>query len=74
MYTYEERKRAVDLYIQYDKSIVAVRRELGYPSRGMLYLWIKEFEAAGDLHQDAALRHSKYTKEQRKEAVEYVVS
>lgn len=32
VYSYEERMRAVKLYTQYDKSFVAVRQELGYPS------------------------------------------
>ena len=31
MYSYEERLKAVQLYIQYDKSYASVFRELGYP-------------------------------------------
>ena len=30
MYSYEERLKAVQLYIQYDKSYASVFRELGY--------------------------------------------
>ena len=45
MYTYEERTRAIQLYIQYDLSIATVIRELGYPSRAMLYNWYKEYKA-----------------------------
>ena len=31
MYSYEKRMKAVQLYIQYDKSYASVFRELGYP-------------------------------------------
>jgi transposase-like protein len=37
MYTYEDRMRAVQLYVKYDMNMGVVIRELGYPSRGMLY-------------------------------------
>lgn len=33
MYTYEEKKKAVDLFIKYDLSPAAVIHELGYPSK-----------------------------------------
>ena len=36
MYSYEERIRAVQLYIQYDHSLASVTRELGYPSQEAL--------------------------------------
>jgi len=49
MYSYEDRKRAVELYIKYDRNIAAVIHELGYPSRQMLYLWYKEFTAKGEI-------------------------
>jgi len=62
--------RAVQLYIKYDMSIATVRRELGYPSRGMLYNWYREFIEKGTLRSDNA-GYSKYTKEQRKQAVAY---
>ena len=71
MYTYEERMRAVQLYIKYDKSSIAVRRELGYPSRGMLYKWCREFEEGGTLRSDHDLGNSKFTEEQRERAVIY---
>ena len=64
MYSYKDRIRAVKLYIKYDMSIAAVRRELGYPSRGMLYNWYREFKEHGTLHNN--LGHSKYTQDQRK--------
>ena len=36
MYSYEERKKAVELYIQYGYRAAAVIRELGYPDRHTL--------------------------------------
>lgn len=32
MYSYEKRKKAVELFKQYDESFSAVKRELGYPN------------------------------------------
>lgn len=43
MYTNEERKRAVELYLKYGKKGSAVIRELGYPSSCQtLKAWLKE--------------------------------
>ena len=36
MYTYEQRKRAVELYIKYLYKASSVIRELGYPNRHAL--------------------------------------
>ena len=45
VYSYEERMRAVTLYTQYDKSFVAVRQELGYPSHRPRIICITQFKA-----------------------------
>lgn len=71
MYSYEERIKAVHLYLEYDMSIAAVIRELGYPSRQMLYLWYSEYKKSGSLHSDCERGHSKYSDQQRKQAIEY---
>lgn len=42
MYTYEDRMRAVRLFIQYDLNMAATIRELGYPKRAALSEWLKE--------------------------------
>ena len=39
MYSREERMKAVELYIKYDKSAAAAIRELGYPDRHTLRSW-----------------------------------
>ena len=71
MYSYEDRLKAVKLYIQYDKSYTSVFRELGYPpSSHSLKLWVKEYEEKGDLHK-SYINSSRYTAEQRKKAIQY---
>ena len=73
MYSYEERLKAVQLYIQYDKSYASVFRELGYPpSSNSIKLWYKEYEETGDLHKSYS-SPSKYSDEQRKAAVQYYI-
>ena len=71
MYTYEDRMKAVNLYLKYDMSIAAVIRELGYPSRGMLYQWYAEFKENGKLRGDSNHGYSKYSAEKRNQAVKY---
>ena len=41
-YSKEQRDRAVDLYIRYERCAADVIHELGYPSRGMLPVWYRE--------------------------------
>lgn len=73
MYSYEERLRAVKLYIKYDHSLSAVIRELGYPSHQALLQWYREYITQGDLHAECVRhrRRCKFTMEQRKAAVAY---
>ena len=59
MYSYEERMKAVKLFIKYDKSCMAVINELGYPCRGTLLAWYKEFSRKGDLNHVRMRRYSK---------------
>ena len=68
MYLYEKRKKAIELYIKYDKSACAVIRELGYPKFNMLKKWYKEYNEKGRLHEKF---QSKYSSEQRTLAVKY---
>ena len=41
MYSYEDRIRAMQLYIKYGKRTAAVILELGYPSRKNLRRWYR---------------------------------
>jgi len=65
--------KAVQLYVKYDMNMAATIRELGYPTRGMLYNWYYEFKESGSLRNDddPAYSRLKFTSEQRKQAIEY---
>jgi putative transposase len=73
MYSYENRMRAVKLYIQYDKSAAAVIQELGYPNRHSLKNWYLEYQKSNDLKRKSQ-RASKYSKEQEQTAVRYYMN
>ena len=70
MYSYEDRVKAVELYIKYERSAADTIRELGYPSRKMLRLWHKEYTEAGELHLCFG-KQSKYSQEQKAQAIDY---
>lgn len=70
MYSYEDRMRAVKLYIQYDRSEAATIQELGYPSRKALDRWYAEYRESGDLHQSSP-SICRYSEEQKQTAVDY---
>ncbi|KKM64256.1 hypothetical protein LCGC14_1503190 [marine sediment metagenome] len=44
MYSYEERMRAVKLYIKLGKRLGATIRELGYPTKNALKGWHREYQ------------------------------
>ena len=69
-YSYDERMKAVQLFIKYDLSPSAVIHELGYPSRNRLRAWYREYAENGTLIADNE-RMTKYTAEQRRTAVAY---
>lgn len=70
MYSYEDRKKAVELYVKYDRSAASTIRELGYPGRKMLALWYEEYVQTGQLHERSK-KKSKYTENQMRVAVHY---
>lgn len=69
MYSYEDRRKAVELYIKYGLRASATIRELGYPDRHSLMMWYKEYIANGDLHFTFE-RTPKFSEDQRKKALE----
>ena len=71
MYSYEDRIRAVKLYIRLGKRTGATLRQLGYPTKNALKSWHREFEQGRDLPLGYALSSSKYSNEQKKVAVEH---
>ena len=70
MYSYEERMKAVELYIKYDLSAAITVRKLGYPDRKMLVRWYKEYKETGKLHERYD-KNSVYTLYQMNTAVNY---
>ncbi len=74
MYSYEERIRAVKLYIKLGRRRAATIRELGYPTKNSLVTWYREFQRCGDLQAAYVRPKSKYSDKQKKFAVEHYMS
>ena len=72
MYSREKRKKAIELYIKYDKCAADVNHELGYPDRKTLTRWYKDYVRTG-LYWEGYTRcqRSKYSLGQKETAVEY---
>ena len=49
MYSYDDRLRAVQLYIQLGKRAGLTIRQLGYPTKNALKTWYREYEQRHDL-------------------------
>lgn len=74
MYSYEDRIRAVKLYIKLGKRTGATIRQLGYPTKNALKGWHREYEHGGDLRVGVVRSKSKYSAEQKKVAVEHYLN
>lgn len=70
MYSYEEKMRAVDLYIKLGKRMKATIRQLGYPTKNALQDWYREHEQQGDLAKGYH-RAPKYSMAQQEAAVDH---
>src|ERR1700744_3872403 len=70
MYSYDDRIRAVELYIKLGKRIRATIRQLGFPTKGALRGWYREYKRRGDLKKRSR-RTPKYSKAQQKLAVDH---
>jgi len=73
MYSREERMKAIELYIKYDKCTADVVRELGYPSPNALPKWYKAYlkEQETGVLWERYTRTSKYSYKQKRTAVEH---
>ena len=72
-YSREQRDRAVDLYIKYERCAADVIRELGYPSKGALPSWYAdrlEEERTG-VPSGRGERYRRYTDGQKRAAVDH---
>jgi putative transposase len=71
MYSYEDRIRAVKLYIKLGKRTGATIRQLGYPTKNALKSWHREYEQSRDLPVGYARSKPKYSDEQKKVAAQH---
>jgi transposase-like protein len=71
MYSYEERLRAVKLYIKLGKRAQATIRELGYPTKNALKGWYREYQRLQDLPIRSAPRPPKFSQAQKEMALEH---
>jgi transposase InsO family protein/transposase-like protein len=71
MYSYEDRIRAVKLYIKLGKRAAATIRQLGYPERKTIRSWYREFEREHDLPLGYARTKPRYSNEKKMAAVDY---
>ncbi len=73
MYSYEERVKAVELYVKCGLRASVVMRELGYPSKNTLKAWYREFSHTGRI-KSSQERRPRYTEKQRKLAIAHYLS
>ena len=71
MYSYEERIRAVKLYIKLGRRLGATIRQLGYPTKNSLVGWYREYERDRDLQVGYVRSSGKYSAEQMRVAVQH---
>lgn len=71
MYSYEERIRAVKLYIKLGGRLGATIRKLGYPTKNSLISWYREYEREQDLQVGYSRTSGKYSAEQKQLAVQH---
>jgi len=70
MYSYEDRLRAVQLYIKLGKRIRLTIRQLGYPTKNALKAWYREYEQRHDLPASYT-RPGKFSQAQKAQAIEH---
>ena len=70
MYSYEDRLRAVRLYIKLGKRIGLTIRQLGYPTKNALKTWYREYEQRHDLPA-SYVRQPRYSQAHKDRAVEH---
>lgn len=72
MYSQEQRRIAIETFLKFDHSYADTMAELGYPNRGTLRNWWKEYEATGETPVGKGHRRkSAYSDEQARAAVDY---
>src|ERR1700750_261753 len=74
MYSYEDRLRAVRLYLKLGKRIGATIRQLGYPTKNSLKSWHREYERCHGLPAGYVRSRPRYSTEQKEAAVDHYLS
>lgn len=74
MNSYEERIRAVELYIKLDKRVWSTIRQLGYPTKNSLKDWYNEYQQKLDLPAGYAGRAPKFSQAQKAAAIEHYLA
>ena len=74
MYSYEDRIRAVELYIKLGKRTSPTIRQLGYPTKNSLKGWYREYQQRQDLPKGYAGREPKFSQPQKAAALEHYLS
>lgn len=74
MYSYEDRIRAVELFIKLGKRVRVTIRQRGYPGKNALKGWLREYEQRLDLSVGYAGRGPKYSQAQKDAAVEHYLA
>ena len=74
MYSYEDRIRAVELYIKLGKSVRPTIRQLGYPTKNSLKGWYNEYQFKLDLSAGYAGREPKFSQAQKAAAIEHYLT
>ncbi|MBQ1761702.1 MAG: transposase, partial [Aquincola sp.] len=64
MYSYEDRMKAVRLYIKLGMRVRATIRQLGYPTKNSLKAWHREYEQRRDL-APGYVRKPRYSQAQK---------
>ncbi|NVM92805.1 transposase-like protein [Variovorax sp. SG517] len=74
MYSYEDRIRAVELYIKPGKRVRPTIRQLGYPTKNSLKGWYNEYQQKLDLPMGYAGRRLKFSQEQKDAAIDHYLA
>ena len=71
MYSYADRVRAVELYIQLGKRLNATIRQLSYPTKNAVRGWYREYVENLDLRVQAVARAPKFSEARKQAALEH---
>ncbi len=71
MYSKKDRIKAIELWLDYEKSTATVIRELGYPSKRMMAVWYQDYlqEQETGIFHERRRSTPKYTEQQQQAAV-----